>query len=647
MNPYKNKIMANRRYGNNHAAPHTPKAPKVSKPGREAFLPVNRADMERRGWQELDFLIVSGDAYVDHPSFGHAIISRWLENLGYRVGILAQPDWRGVEDFARLGRPRLAVMVSAGNLDSMLNHYTASKKKRRSDDYSPGGRTGLRPDRATLVYCNRIRELWKDIPLIIGGIEASLRRLAHYDYWADDVRRSILTDSRADLLIYGMAELAVSEIAEALAAGTPVREITTVAGTCWKTHEPEIAANLLTLPSYEAVHSDKNAFAKAFQLYYGEQNHLLGKRLAQDQGAWFVVQNPPARPLTTVEMDRVYALAYARTWHPDYDVAGGIPALAEVKFSITSHRGCFGECAFCALVSHQGRIIQRRSDESILREARIFARDREFKGYIHDVGGPTANFTVPACSDQQVRGTCQNKSCLYPEPCRKLNADHSDYMAILRKLRALPSVKKVFVRSGVRYDYILADTEHDFLSELCEHHISGQLKIAPEHISHQVLRFMKKPPRAVTQKFIDEYRKINEALGKKQFLVPYFMSAHPGSGLREMVELAEFIRDSELRPKQVQDFTPTPGSISTAVYHAGSDPFTGELVDVPRGAAERKMQRALLQYWLPENAALVCEALRLAGREDLIGYAGKCLVKPARRLAEKKQKGMDKSPRRG
>lgn len=594
---------------------------------RGDFLPVSRADMEARGWNELDFLLVSGDAYIDHPSFGHAIISRWLESLGYRVGIVAQPDWRSTADFARMGRPRLGVMVAAGNIDSMLNHYTASRKKRRNDEYSPGGKAGLRPDRATIVYCNRIRELWKGIPLIIGGIEASLRRVAHYDYWDDSVRRSILADSRADLLIYGMAELAAMEAASLLDSGVPVERITGVAGTCWKTHDPSAAPDALTLPSFESVSSDKRALADAFRLYYNEQNFACGKRLIQDQGAWHVVQNPPARPLSMEEMDKIYSLPYARRWHPDYDGLGGVPALKEVQFSITSHRGCFGECGFCALVSHQGRVIQKRSDESIIAEAKIFTRTPGFKGYIHDVGGPTANFTEPACEGQTRRGACKGKSCLYPGPCERLITGHGPYIALLRKLRALPGVKKVFIRSGLRYDYMLAGDSDGFLRELCEHHVSGQLKIAPEHISAKVLRYMRKPPKEVTARFITEYKEMNEKIGKKQFLVPYYMSSHPGCGLSEAVELAEFIRDSGVRPEQVQDFTPTPGSLSTAIFYTGIDPLTGEEVHVPRGFEERRLQRALLQYWMPENFAAAREALRKAGRHDLIGRGPKCLVK--------------------
>lgn len=594
---------------------------------RDNFLPVNREDMERRGWKELDFLVVSGDAYVDHPSFGHAIISRWLEMKGFRVGITAQPDWRSTEDFKRMGRPRLGVMVTAGNLDSMLNHYTASGKKRKTDPYSPGGRGGMRPDRATIVYCNRIRELWKDIPLVIGGVEASLRRMAHYDCWADDVRRSILADSRADLLAFGMGELPVTEIARYLSDGRDPGDIRDVPGTCWKTHDPTNAADALVLPSYEEVRSDKKVFAKAFKKYYIEQNHTRGSRLIQDQGAWHIVQNRPARPMTEKELDRVYSLPYTRASHPDYDIEGGVPALEEVRFSITSHRGCFGECSFCAIAMHQGRIIQTRSDNSMIEEARSFKKMKDFKGYIHDVGGPTANFVIPSCPDQEIKGACAGKSCLYPAACKKLEADHTRYIGLLRKLREIPGIKKVFIRSGIRYDYVLEDSRTDFLDELCRYHISGQLKIAPEHVSPSVIRAMKKVPRNVTVRFIEAYRQKNRELGMKQFLVPYFMSSHPGSGLNEAVELAEFIRESGLRPEQVQDFTPTPGSVSTCMYYTGTDPFTGEDVYVPKDHEERKMQRALLQYWMPENAELVRKALIKAGRPELIGKENKCLVK--------------------
>lgn len=599
---------------------------KNKRPDRTKFLPVSREDMGRRGWDELDVLVITGDAYVDHPSFGHAIISRWLEAHGFRVGIVSQPDWRSTDDFARLGRPRLCVMLAAGNLDSMLNHYTASGKKRRTDDYTPGGEGGRRPDRATIVYANRVRELWGDIPLVVGGIEASLRRFAHYDCWSDSVRRSMLTDSRADLLTFGMGELASLQIVRRLADGVPVSAIRDVDGTCWKCHDPALANDAVVLESFAEVSSDKEKFALAFKKYYDEQDPVRGKRLIQDQGAWHVVQNRPARPLTTAEMDRVYALPYARSWHPDYDARGGVPAFSEVKFSITSHRGCFGECGFCAISSHQGRIIQRRSDESILREAALLTRDPDFKGYIHDVGGPTANFTNPSCPESTQRGACKGRSCLYPQPCRRLRPRHDDYIELLRKIRALPRVKKVFIRSGIRYDYLLADKDDEFLEELCRWHVSGQLKIAPEHVSDAVLKYMHKPGRAVTEEFMRRYAEMNERLGMKQYLVPYFISSHPGSTLKEAVELAEFIRDSGLRPEQVQDFTPTPGSLSTCIYHTGLDPLTMEPVYVPRSAEERKMQRALLQYWMPENRDMVRRALMKAGRRDLIGRGRKCLT---------------------
>jgi uncharacterized radical SAM protein YgiQ len=605
------------------------------------FLPVDSEDMKYRGWKELDFLLVSGDAYVDHPSFGTAVISRWLEHSGYRVGIIAQPDWRSTADFLKMGKPRLGVMVTAGNMDSMLSHYTASCKKRRSDDYSPGGKPGMRPDRATIVYCNRIRELWKDIPLIIGGIEASLRRIAHYDFWGDEVRRSILADSRADILIFGMGELAVASVAESLAGGCSAGEIRDVPGTCWKTHNRDNAGDAVILPSYEEVKTDKRLFAQAFKRFYLEQNHIRGSRLIQDQGAWHVVNNKPSRPLSVSEMDIVYGLPYTRAWHPGYEEMGGVPALEEVRFSITSHRGCFGECSFCAISSHQGRIIQRRSDESMVAEAKMFKTMSGFKGYIHDVGGPTANFMSPSCKEQLVRGACTGKSCLFPEPCKKLHADHTEYIELLRKLRNIPGIKKVFIRSGLRYDYIIADKDGTFLEELCRYHISGQLKIAPEHVSPAVLGVMRKPSGSVMMQFMSMYREMNLKLGMKQFLVPYFISSHPGSTINEAVELAEFIRDSGLRPEQVQDFTPTPGTLSTCMYHTGIDPLTGKDVYVPKEHEERKMQRALLQYWMPDNAELVRMALEKAGRTDLIGAGKKCLVQERRLPFRKAKSGMD------
>ena len=590
------------------------------------FLPTTRAEMEARGWDALDFLCVTGDAYVDHPTFGHAVVCRFLESRGWRVGIVAQPDWRGREDFQRMGRPRLAVLVAAGNLDSMLANYSAPGKRRRRDAYSPAGAPGRRPDRATIVYCNRVREIWGDIPLVIGGIEASLRRIAHYDCWADDVRRSILIDSRADLLVYGMAEYQLARIADLLASGLPVREIADVPGTCWKTHDRAALTDAVELPSFAAARNDGRAFAEAFRLFRREQNFADGKRLVQDQGAWFLVHNPPPPPLSVAEMDAIYALPFARRPHPAYQ-GQGVPALEEVRFSITSHRGCFGGCAFCAISSHQGRVIQKRSKESILAEAERLVRDPDFKGYIHDVGGPTANFRISPCRKSEKEGACRDKSCLHPRPCRNLRADHGEYLDILRAVRELPGVKKAFVRSGLRYDYILADGEGEaFLRELCAHHVSGQLKVAPEHVDPGVLGRMRKPSHATTDSFFRLYREINEALGKKQFLVPYFMCGHPSCGLRESLALAEFIRDHGLRPEQVQDFTPTPGTLSTCMYHTGLDPDTGESVHVPRDREERAMQRALLQYWLPENRRLVEAALEKLGRRDLIGGGPKCLI---------------------
>jgi len=593
---------------------------------RKAFLPVNVSDMHERGWNRLDFLLISGDAYVDHPSFGHAIISRCLEDAGYSVGIIAQPDWRTTNDFIKMGRPRLGVMVTAGNLDSMVNHFTASGKRRCNDSYSPGGKVGLRPDRATLVYCNRIKELWKDTPIIIGGIEASLRRFAHYDFWSNSVRRSILEDSRADMLVFGMGELAVVSIADALASGSSIDELRNIPGTCWKTHDSSHARDAVLLPAYDDVVADRKAFADAFKKYYAEQDPFDGKRLIQKQTSWLIVQNIPSRPLTSREMDRIYGLPYTRASHPDYNKNGGVPALEEVKYSITSHRGCFGECSFCAISSHQGRIIQRRSDDSMLAEAELFKKMHDFKGYINDVGGPTANFTVPSCNKQLKQGACRNKSCLFPKACSQLKVDHTGYIELLRKLRNMAGIKKVFIRSGLRYDYILDDTNSDFLEELCHYHVSGQLKIAPEHASPEVLRLMRKPPCGVTKEFIQKYNAMNIRLGIEQYLVPYFISAHPGATLKSAIELAEFIRDAKFRPEQVQDFTPTPGSASTCMYWSGIDPFTGAEVYVPSSSEERKMQRALLQYWIPENAENVRKALEKAGRVDLIGTGPKCLV---------------------
>ena len=591
------------------------------------FLPMTKQDMAERGWDELDFIFVSGDAYVDHPAFGPAILCRLLEKHGYRVGMIAQPDWRGAEDFCQLGRPRLAFLVSGGNLDSMLNAFTAAKKRRGEDAYSPGGRTGCRPERAVIVYTNRLRELWPGVPVIIGGIEASLRRVAHYDYWSDRVRRSILVDSGADLLVYGMGERQVIEIAAELHRGVPVSALWDVRGTCWRASDFDCVYDYVKLPSFDEAAADKRAFAEAFRLFYLEQDPIRGKRLAQRNGNVVVVQNPPALPLSEAEMDEIYELPYARAPHPRYAAAGGVPAIREVEFGLVSQRGCFGECAFCAIHSHQGRIIQRRSADSLVREAELLTKLPGFKGYIHDVGGPTANFYRPSCDAQLRRGTCRGKPCLSEKPCWHLVADHTDYLALLARLRAVPGVRKVFIRSGVRFDYLML-AKDDFLETLCRHHISGQLRIAPEHVSDRVTRLMGKPGRAVYLRFAERFRRVNARLGAEQYLVPYFMSSHPGAELSDAVELAEFIKGLGYRPEQVQDFIPTPGTLSAAMYHTGIHPLTGEAVYTAKSPRDKRRQRALLQYWRPENRAVVREALRLAHREDLIGFGKKCLVPP-------------------
>ncbi|WP_094607544.1 hypothetical protein SPSIL_023780 [Sporomusa silvacetica DSM 10669] len=594
------------------------------------FLPMTKEDMAKRGWEQLDFLFISGDAYVDHPSFGPAIICRLLEKYGYKVGIIAQPDWRSTSDFKRLGKPRLGILVSAGNLDSMLNKFTAAKKYRSTDNYSPGGQAGLRPDRATIVYCNRIREIWKHTPLIIGGIEASLRRFAHYDYWSDSVRRSILIDSRADLLIYGMGESQIKELAAQLSNGMNITDIRDIPGTCYPTESIEHLWDYIETPSYQDVTANKVQFAEAFKTQYLEQDAIRGKTIAQGHGEHYVVQNPPAMPLSTADMDEIYDLPYQRTYHPSYIAAGGVPAIQEVKFSIVSHRGCYGSCSFCALYAHQGRMIQSRSQESILREAAQIVQLPDFKGYIHDVGGPTANFRQPACEQQADRGTCRGKQCLFPNACKSLNTSHHDYLELLRAIRQIPGIKKVFVRSGLRYDYLLAANDMGFLRELCEHHVSGQLKVAPEHISPKVTNLMGKSGKNTYLKFKKAYEQINIDLGKKQYLVPYFMSSHPGAGLKEAIELAEFLRDTSYRPEQVQDFIPTPGSLSTCMYYTEIHPLTGEKVYVAKNHHDKRLQRALLQYRDPKNYNLVYEALSKAGRQDLIGYEPKCLIRPPR-----------------
>ena len=592
------------------------------------YLPISREDMEKRNWEQCDFVYVTGDAYVDHPSFGHAIISRILESHGYKVGIIAQPDWKNADSVRILGEPRLGYLVSAGNMDSMVNHYSVSKKRRAKDSYTPGGEMGKRPDYATVVYCNLIRSISKK-PIIIGGIEASLRRLAHYDYWSGKMKRSILLDSQADLLSYGMGERSIVEIADALNSGIDIRDITFIDGTVYRAESLASVYDEVMLPSYKELTADKKEYAKSFYTQYCNTDAFSGRRLVEPYGEHlYVVQNPAARPLSEEEMDDVYALPYMRNYHPSYEAAGGIPAITEVKFSLISNRGCFGGCSFCALTFHQGRIVQTRSHESIVNEAELLTKEPDFKGYIHDVGGPTANFRHPSCEKQMKAGVCPEKQCLFPKPCRNLNADHSDYISLLKKLREIPKVKKVFIRSGIRFDYLLADPGHAFLKELCEYHVSGQLKVAPEHISDNVLKRMGKPENSVYRRFMKEYEKMNEKLGKKQYLVPYQMSSHPGSTLTEAVELAEYLRDLGYMPEQVQDFYPTPSTLSTCMYYTGYDPRTMEKVYVPTNPHEKAMQRALIQYRNPKNYELVAEALKAAGRTDLIGFDKKCLIRP-------------------
>ena len=593
------------------------------------FLPISKKDMKKRGWDYLDFVYIIGDAYVDHSSFGPAIISRVLESRGFRVGIISQPDWTNDESICVFGEPRLGFLVSGGNMDPMVNHYTVSKKKRKTDAYTPGGIIGKRPDHATVVYCNLIRRTYKNTPIIIGGIEASLRRMAHYDYWSDSLKRSILLDSQADIISYGMGERSIVEIAEALDSGIDVRDITFIEGTVYKTKDIENVYDYVMLPSYDDLKRDRLEFAKSFNTQYRNTDPFSGKRLVEpyDKGI-YVVQNPPAKPLTQMEMDDVYALPFMNTYHPSYEKAGGVPAINEIKFSITSNRGCFGSCSFCALAFHQGRIIQARSHESIIAEATEMTKAPDFKGYIHDVGGPTANFRHPACEKQLKSGACQNRQCLFPEPCKNLKADHKDYVALLRKLRALPKVKKVFVRSGIRFDYALADKDDTFIRELCRYHVSGQLRVAPEHVSDNVLRLMGKPENSVYEKFVNKCNRINEKNGMKQYLVPYLMSSHPGSTLKDAIELAEYVRDIGYMPEQVQDFYPTPSTISTCMYYTGVDPRNMQPVYVAKNPHEKAMQRALIQYKDPKNYDLVREALVKEHREDLIGFGGKCLIPP-------------------
>ncbi|HCQ6064412.1 TPA: YgiQ family radical SAM protein [Clostridioides difficile] len=593
------------------------------------FLPISKQDMIDRGWEELDFVLVTGDAYVDHHSFGTAIISRVLENAGYKVGIIAQPDWRTTDDFMKLGKPRLAFLVNAGNMDSMVNHYSVSKKHRDKDMYSPGGKMGYRPDRATIVYCNKIREAYSDVAIVIGGIEASLRRFAHYDYWSDKVRKSMLIDSGADLLVYGMSEKQIVEVANALNDGYDPKYIRHIDGTCYISDTlEEIYDKYILIPSYKEICEDKMKYVEAFKIQYDEQDPFRGNIIVQPHGSKYLVQNKPEKPLNREELDEVYGLPYQKTYHPVYEKFGGIPAIEEVKFSIVSSRGCFGSCSFCAITFHQGRAVQSRSEKSIIDEAIGITNLDDFKGYIHDVGGPTANFRRPACNKQITKGACKNRQCLSPSPCKNLDADHSEYLHLLRAVRKLPKIKKVFVRSGIRYDYVMADKNNKFLRELIEHHVSGQLKVAPEHISEEVLKYMQKPAGKTYDKFRQKFFAINEELGKKQYLIPYLMSSHPGSTLNSAIELAEYLRDTHYQPEQVQDFYPTPGTLSTTMFYTGIDPLTMKPVYVPKSKRDKAMQRALLQYRAPRNYDLVYSALVEAGREDLIGFGHRCLIKP-------------------
>ena len=596
---------------------------------KNEFLPISREDMREQDISQLDFVYVIGDAYVDHPSFGHAIISRVLQSYGYTVGIISQPDWKTDSSITILGKPRLAFLVSSGNMDSMVNHYFVSKKHRQNDAYTPGGIMGKRPDHAVVVYSNLIRRSYKDVPIILGGIEASLRRMAHYDYWSDAFKRSILLDSGADLISYGMGEKSIVEIADALNSGIPVKELGFIAGTVYKTQDLSGIYHPVMLPSYQECKEKKELYAESFLKQYQNTDPFNGAPLAEAYpDKIFVVQNPPAKPLSEQEMDDIYNLPYQRTYHPSYQKDGGVPAIQEIKYSITSARGCFGGCSFCALTFHQGRIVQTRSHDSILQEAVSFTKDKEFKGYIHDVGGPTANFRHPSCQKQLKSGVCKDRQCLWPSPCKNLTADHQDYIELLRKLRNLSGIKKVFIRSGIRFDYLLAEKKDDFLKEMIQYHISGQCKVAPEHISDAVLDRMGKPRRAVYDQFVKKYETWNKSLKMDQFLVPYFMSSHPGATIKEAIELAEYIRDRKCMPEQVQDFYPTPSTISTVMYYTGIDPRNGEEVYTARNPHEKAMQRALIQYRDPENYKLVREALILAERKDLIGFGPECLIPP-------------------
>ena len=604
------------------------------------FLPICKEDLLKRNIEQLDFIIVTGDAYVDHPSFGTAIIGRTLEAQGFKVGVIAQPNWNNADDFKKLGKPKYAFLVNSGNIDSMVNHYTAAKMKRHDDFYSPGGKSRYRPDRAVIVYCNRVREAYKDVPIVIGGIEASLRRFAHYDYWDNKVRRSILVDSKADLLIYGMGEKTIVQIAEMFKYGASANSLTGIRGTCYLTKDTLGLDKYITVPSFEEVSTDTTAYGDAFKVEYYEQDPIRGNGIIQKHGDRYLVQNPPQVPLTNEEMNFTYDLPFMRTYHPCYEKLGGIPAIQEVKFSITSHRGCYGSCSFCALTFHQGRIIQTRDGDSIVEEAKLLTTLPDFKGYIHDVGGPTADFRHRACNVQKEHGACKHKQCMFPKPCKNLIIDHNEYLSVLRRVRSIKGIKKVFVRSGLRYDYMIHDKDDTFFKELCEYHISGQLKVAPEHVTPRVLAQMGKPTREVYDRFVNKYFDINKKLGKKQYLVPYLMSSHPGSDLNAAIELAQYVKSMGYTPEQVQDFYPTPGSLSTTIYYIGYNPLTGEKVYTPKTQEEKNMQRALIQFGVPKNYEIVKKALIKAGREDLIGSGKDCLIpaKPPRNNSGKKVK---------
>ena len=602
------------------------------------FLPLSRGDMEERGIKQFDFIYVTGDSYVDHPSFGAAIVTRLLESLGYTVGIISQPDWKSERDFKIYGKPRLAFLVTGGNIDSMVAHYTAAKRKRSDDAYTAGGKAGKRPDRAVIVYCKKIREIYGNVPIAIGGLEASLRRFAHYDYWDDLVRPSILLDSGADLLMYGMGEHQIEELARRLDGGESISDIHNIRGTCYLTEPINTPIGAAECASYEQVKENKKAYARSCRQQYDQQDEVYGKTVIQRHGKMMLVQNPPSYSLTTEELDRIYSLPYMRAYHPSYESVGGVPGIEEVKFSITHNRGCFGYCNFCSIALHQGRRITCRSEESILDEARRLTEMPDFKGYIHDVGGPTANFRKPSCEKQIKLGLCKGKKCLAPEPCPNLEADHSEYIDILRKLRKIKGVKKVFIRSGIRYDYLMEDESDEFIKELIKNHVSGQLKVAPEHCSAAVLDKMGKPHIEAYKKFQKKFYEITKGIGKEQYLVPYLMSSHPGSTLKEAIELAVFLKKNNMRPEQVQDFYPTPGTLSTCMFYTGLDPYTMEEVYVPRTPEEKKMQRTLLQYFKPENKRIVISALKKAGRTDLIGYGKNCLVTPEKNIGKAEKK---------